>query len=62
MAVRFYDGNIDQFRDVTQADWDLLFGRVVEKHRAVGRLQAVLAEHNIPLPVGMAAIRDGEAA
>lgn len=39
---QFYDVSIEELREVTQEDWDLLWGRVAEKMQEIQRLRAII--------------------
>jgi hypothetical protein len=50
--IRHYDFGADEFREMTQKDWDDLWAGATRIHKEVMELQALLREHGIPLPDG----------
>lgn len=48
-----YDFVSDEFRVMTQEDWDNLYTGAHRIYEECIRLQALLREHGIPLPVGI---------
>jgi hypothetical protein len=50
MAIIHYDMENDDFREVTQEDWDLMMAGAHRIHWECIALQALLRDRGIPLP------------